>query len=249
VIIRKSPAEIETMREAGRITARALRLVGESVRAGVSTQELDEVAEAAIRAEGALPAFKGYHGFPATICASLNGEVVHGIPSRRRILVDGDVLSVDVGAIVEGYYGDSAKTFPVGVISDEAERLLDATRRSLDAGIAKARPGMRLYDISNAVQTVAEAAGFSVVREYVGHGIGRSMHEEPQIPNYGPAGKGPTLQEGMVLAIEPMINAGSPDVRSLDDGWTVVTLDGAYSAHFEHTVAIGPDGPLVLTVE
>jgi len=249
VIIRKSPAEIETMREAGRITARALRLVGESVRAGVSTQELDEVAEAAIRAEGALPAFKGYHGFPATICASLNGEVVHGIPSRRRILVDGDVLSVDVGAIVEGYYGDSARTFPVGTISDEAERLLDATRRSLDAGIAKARPGMRLYDISNAVQTVAEAAGFSVVREYVGHGIGRSMHEEPQIPNYGPAGKGPTLQEGMVLAIEPMINAGSPDVRSLDDGWTVVTLDGAYSAHFEHTVAIGPDGPLVLTVE
>jgi len=237
------------MREAGRITARALRLVGESVRAGVSTQELDEVAEAAIRAEGALPAFKGYHGFPATICASLNGEVVHGIPSRRRILVDGDVLSVDVGAIVEGYYGDSARTFPVGTISDEAERLLDATRRSLDAGIAKARPGMRLYDISNAVQTVAEAAGFSVVREYVGHGIGRSMHEEPQIPNYGPAGKGPTLQEGMVLAIEPMINAGSPDVRSLDDGWTVVTLDGAYSAHFEHTVAIGPDGPLVLTVE
>lgn len=249
MIIRKSPAEIETMREAGRITARALRLVGESVRAGVSTLELDEVAEAAIRAEGALPAFKGYHGFPATICASLNAEVVHGIPSRRRILVDGDVLSVDVGAIVEGYYGDSAKTFPVGPISDEAGRLLDATRRSLDAGIAKARPGMRLYDISNAVQTVAEAAGFSVVREYVGHGIGRSMHEEPQIPNYGPAGKGPTLQEGMVLAIEPMINAGSPDVRSLDDGWTVVTLDGAYSAHFEHTVAIGPDGPLVLTVE
>lgn len=237
------------MREAGRITARALRLVGEAVRAGVSTQELDEVAEAAIRAEGALPAFKGYHGFPATICASLNGEVVHGIPSPRRILVDGDVLSVDVGAIVEGYYGDSARTFPVGAISDEATRLLDATRRSLDAGIAKARPGMRLYDISNAVQTVAEAAGFSVVREYVGHGIGRSMHEEPQIPNYGSAGKGPTLQEGMVLAIEPMINAGSPDVRSLDDGWTVVTLDGAYSAHFEHTVAIGPDGPIVLTVE
>jgi len=249
VIIRKSPAEIETMKEAGRITARALRLVGDAIRVGASTQDLDQIAEEAIRAEGALPAFKGYHGFPATICASLNGEVVHGIPSRKRILADGDVLSVDVGAIVQGYYGDSAMTFPVGTVSDEVARLLDATRRALDAGIAKARPGMRLYDISNAVQTVAEAAGFSVVREYVGHGIGRSMHEEPQIPNYGPAGKGPTLQEGMVLAIEPMINAGSADVRSLDDGWTVVTLDGEYSAHFEHTVAIGSEGPVILTVE
>lgn len=249
MIIRKSSAEIETMREAGRITARALRLVGESVRPGITTQELDRIAEETIREAGALPAFKGYHGFPATICASINGEVVHGIPSRNRTLAEGDILSVDVGAIVEGYYGDSAMTFPVGQVSDEAKRLLDATRRSLDAGIAKARPGMRLYDISSAVQTVAEAAGFSVVREYVGHGIGRSMHEEPQIPNYGPAGKGPTLQEGMVLAIEPMINAGTADVRSLDDGWTVVTVDGAYSAHFEHTVAIGPDGPIVLTVE
>jgi len=249
VIIRKSAAEIETMREAGRITARALRLVGEAVAVGMSTQELDRIAEEAIRGQGALPAFKGYHGFPATICASLNGEVVHGIPSPNRMLSEGDVLSVDVGAIVNGYYGDSAMTFPVGAVSDEAARLLDVTRRSLDAGIAKARPGMRLYDISNAVQTVAEAAGFSVVREYVGHGIGRSMHEEPQIPNYGPAGKGPTLEEGMVLAIEPMINAGSAEVRSLDDGWTVVTVDGAYSAHFEHTVAIGPDGPIVLTTE
>jgi len=249
VIIRKSSGEIETMKEAGRITARALRLVGEAVRAGVSTGDLDQIAEEAIRGEGALPAFKGYHGFPATICASLNGEVVHGIPSDRRVLADGDILSVDVGAIVQGYYGDSAMTFPVGAVSDEASRLLDATRRSLEAGIAQARPGMRLYDISHAVQTVAEAAGFSVVREYVGHGIGRSMHEEPQIPNYGPAGKGPTLQEGMVLAIEPMINAGSADVRSLDDGWTVVTLDGAYSAHFEHTVAIGSDGPIILTLE
>lgn len=249
MIIRKSSAEIDTMREAGRITARALRLVGEAVAVGVSTAELDQIAEDAIRGEGAVPAFKGYHGFPATICASVNGEVVHGIPSPNRILSEGDVLSVDVGAIVNGYYGDSAVTFPVGVISGEAARLLDATRRSLDAGIAKARPGMRLYDISNAVQTVAEAAGFSVVREYVGHGIGRSMHEEPQIPNYGPAGKGPTLEEGMVLAIEPMINAGTADVRSLDDGWTVVTVDGAYSAHFEHTVAIGPDGPIILTIE
>lgn len=237
------------MREAGRVTARALRLVGESVRAGVTTLELDRIAEEVIRGAGALPAFKGYHGFPATICASINGEVVHGIPSANRVLADGDILSVDVGAIVDGYYGDSAMTFPVGEVSDEAKRLLDATRRSLEAGISKARPGMRLYDISNAVQTVAEGAGFSVVREYVGHGIGRSMHEEPQIPNYGPAGKGPTLQEGMVLAIEPMINAGTADVRSLDDGWTVVTVDGACSAHFEHTVAIGPDGPIILTME
>ncbi len=237
------------MREAGRITARALRLVGQAVRIGISTKELDQIAEAAIRDAGALPAFKGYHGFPATICASVNGEVVHGIPSAARVLSQGDILSVDVGAIIDGYYGDSASTFPVGVISQEATRLLDATSRSLDAGIAKMRAGMRLYDISSAIQTVAEAAGFSVVREYVGHGIGRSMHEDPQIPNYGPAGKGPTLREGMVFAIEPMINAGSPEVRSLDDGWTVVTVDGGYSAHFEHTVAIGPEGPVVLTME
>lgn len=249
MIIKKSSAEIEVMREAGRITARTLRLVGEAIQVGVSTQQLDEIAEEAIRSCGAVPAFKGYQGFPATICASLNGEVVHGIPSTKRVLSDGDILSVDVGAVVDGYFGDSAMTFPVGSISAEATRLLDVTRRSLEAGIAKARPGMRLYDISNAVQTVAEAAGFSVVREYVGHGIGRSMHEEPQIPNFGPAGKGPTLQEGMVLAIEPMINAGSAAVRSLDDGWTVVTVDGAYSAHFEHTVAIGPSGPIVLTQE
>lgn len=249
MIIRKSAAEIETMREAGRVTARALRLVGEAVAPGITTAELDSLAEELIRQAGAVPAFKGYHGFPATICASVNKEVVHGIPSRARVLTEGDILSVDVGAIVDGYYGDSAMTFPVGRVSAEAAALLDATRRSLEAGIAQARPGMRLYDISHAVQSVAEAAGFSVVREYVGHGIGRSMHEEPQIPNYGPAGKGPALQEGMVLAIEPMINAGSADVRSLDDGWTVVTDDGAYSAHFEHTVAIGPDGPIILTLE
>ena len=249
MIIRKSESEIEIMREAGRITARALRLVGEAVHPGVSTAELDEVAETAIREEGAEPGFKGYHGFPATICSSINHEVVHGIPSRSRILSEGDILSVDVGAIVDGYYGDSAMTFPAGGVSAEARRLLDVTSASLAAGIAKCVDGMRLYDISHAVQKVAEDAGFSVVREYVGHGIGRQMHEEPQVPNFGPAGTGPTLKEGMVLAIEPMINAGEAAVHGLDDGWTVVTEDSSLSAHFEHTIAIGPEGPDVLTLE
>ena len=248
MIIRKSKAEIETMKEAGRITARALRLIGDAVRPGVTTAELDELAEIAIREEGAAPAFKGYHGFPGTICASINDEVVHGIPSDR-VLVEGDIFSVDVGAIVDGYYGDSAITFPVGSISDEAKKLLDATATSLQAGIAKCVPGMRLFDISNAVQEVAETAGFSIVREYVGHGIGREMHEEPQTPNFGPAGKGPLLQEGMVLAIEPMVNAGEAPVRSLDDGWTVVTQDASLSAHFEHTIAVTEAGPIVLTSE
>lgn len=248
MIIRKSSAEIGIMREAGRITARALRSVGEAVRPGVTTGELDAIAEDVIHSAGALPAFKGYQGFPATICASLNEQVVHGIPGERR-LAEGDILSVDVGAIVDGYYGDSAYTFAVGAVSDEATRLMDATRAALEAGMARCVPGMRLYDISNAVQHVAEGAGFSIVREYVGHGIGRAMHEEPQIPNFGPAGKGPTLKPGMVLAIEPMVNAGGAAVRSLDDGWTVVTQDMRPSAHFEHTVAVIDDGPYVLTVE
>lgn len=249
MIIRKSSTEIEIMREAGRVTARALRLVGQRVAPGVSTAELDAIAEESIREAGALPAFKGYHGFPATICASVNSEVVHGIPSAGRVLREGDILSVDVGAVVEGYYGDSAMTFPVGTVSSDATALLEATARSLEAGISRARPGMRLYDISSAVQSVAEAAGFSVVREYVGHGIGRSMHEEPQIPNFGQAGKGPTLEQGMVFAIEPMVNAGAAAVHGLEDGWTVVTSDGSLSAHFEHTVAITAEGPVVLTVE
>lgn len=248
MIIRKSSAEIGIMREAGRITARALRSVGEAVRPGVTTGELDAIAEDVVHSAGALPAFKGYQGFPATICASLNEQVVHGIPGERR-LAEGDILSVDVGAIVDGYYGDSAYTFAVGAVSDEATRLMDATRAALEAGMARCVPGMRLYDISNAVQNVAEGAGFSIVREYVGHGIGRAMHEEPQIPNFGPAGKGPTLKPGMVLAIEPMVNAGGAAVRSLDDGWTVVTQDMRPSAHFEHTVAVTDDGPYVLTVE
>ena len=248
MIIQKSQAELSLMGEAGRITARALRLVGEHVRPGVTTGELDSVAEQAIREEGAVPAFLGYHGFPASICASLNSQVVHGIPGKTR-LREGDIISIDIGAVHEGYYGDSARTFAVGEVSELAKALMDATERSLFAGIALCEPGRHLYDISSAVQTVAEGAGFSVVREYVGHGIGQAMHEEPNVPNYGPAGKGPLLKEGMVFAIEPMVNAGGAAVESLDDGWTVVTQDGSLSAHFEHTVAITPSGPLVLTVE
>jgi methionyl aminopeptidase len=238
MIVRKSPAEIEIMREAGRVSALALRVAGEAVGVGVTTAELDRIAEDAIRAEGGVPAFKGYHGFPATLCTSVNEQVVHGIPGPRK-LRDG---------VIDGYYGDNARTFAVGDVATRTLRLMEVTRQSLEAGIAKCRVGMRLYDISAAVQRVAEAAGFSVVREYVGHGIGRQMHEEPQVPNYGPAGKGPTLQPGMVLAIEPMINEGGASVHQLDDGWTVVTTDGKPSAHFEHTVAITVEGPMVLTL-
>ncbi len=248
MIITKSPAELEFMREAGRVTAAALVAVAAAVRPGVTTGELDELAERVIREAGAVPAFKGYHGFPGTLCTSIDEQVVHGIPGER-VLREGEILSVDCGAIVEGYYGDSAMTFPVGKVSGQARRLLAVTRASLEAGIARCVPGMRLHDISAAIQAVAESAGFSVVREYVGHGIGRSMHEDPQVPNYGQAGTGPTLKPGMVLAIEPMINAGAADVRPLDDGWTVVTADGALSAHFEHTVAVTEAGPLILTLE
>lgn len=248
MIVLKTPVEIEVMREAGRVTATALRLVGEAIMPGITTRELDTIAEEYIRSEKAKPAFLGYHGFPATLCTSINDQVVHGIPGST-VLREGDVVSVDCGAVIDGYFGDAALTFPVGAISADATALLDATRRSLDAGIAKARPNMRLYDIGSAVQQVAEGAGFSVVREYVGHGIGRAMHEDPQIPNFGQAGKGPQLKPGMVFAIEPMINAGGYEVRSLTDGWTVVTVDGAMSAHFEHTVAITDDGPVILTCE
>lgn len=236
------------MREAGRITARALNAVGRAVRPGVTTKELDDVAVAVIEEAGAKAAFLGYHGFPATICSSINDQVVHGIPGPTR-LVQGDIVSIDVGAIVDGYYGDSARTFPVGDVSESTAGLLDATERGLRAGIEQCVPGHRLFDVGAAVQAVAEGAGFSVVREYVGHGIGREMHEEPQVPNYGTPGKGPTLLSGMVIAIEPMVNAGRAGVRQLDDGWTVVTADGSVSAHFEHTVAITDDGPLVLTLE
>lgn len=248
MIVRKSSAELEVMREAGRITAKALRMVGAAVAPGVTTAELDAVAAEVISGEGALAAFKGYHGFPASVCTSFNNEVVHGIPGRRR-LREGDILSVDIGAIVEGYHGDAAMTFGVGAVSKEAARLLEVTRRSLDAAITQCREGMRLNDIGHAVQSLVEREGFSVVREYVGHGIGREMHEEPQVPNYGQAGTGPTLKAGMVFAIEPMVNAGEAAVKSLDDGWTVVTADGSLSAHFEHTVAVTAEGPAILTLE
>jgi len=249
VIVRKSAAEIETMREAGRVSARALRVVGDAVVPGVTTAELDEIAETVIREAGGVPAFKGYHGFPKTLCTSVNSQVVHGIPSALVRLIVGDVLSVDVGAIVDGYYGDNARTFAVGSVSEEAQRLLATTEASLAAGIAECRVGNHLFDIGAAIQGVAEAAGFGVVREYVGHGIGRNMHEDPNVPNYGQRGKGPRLERGMVLAIEPMVNAGTAAVDALPDGWTVVTRDGSLSAHFEHTVAITDDGPVILTVE
>jgi len=237
------------MREAGRVSARALRMVGEAVAPGVTTAELDELAETIIREANGVPAFKGYHGFPKTLCTSVGCQVVHGIPSALTRLLEGQILSVDVGAIVDGYYGDNACTFAVGTISEEAQRLLDATRASLAAGIAASICGNHLFDIGAAVQAVAEEAGFSIVREYVGHGIGRAMHEDPNVPNYGTPGKGPLLAAGMVLAIEPMVNAGLAAVESLPDGWTVVTRDGSLSAHFEHTVAITENGPLILTAE
>lgn len=249
MIVRKSATEIEFMAEAGRVSALVLRSVGDAVRVGITTEELDQLAESVIREAGGVPAFKGYHGFPRTLCTSVNSQVVHGIPSSLVTLLDGDILSVDVGAIVGGYYGDNARTFAVGTVDESAARLLRATEDSLMAGIAQCVPGRRLFDIGHAVQGVAEGAGFSVVREYVGHGIGRNMHEDPNVPNYGAAGKGPVLETGMVLAIEPMINAGSHEVESLPDGWTVVTRDGRLSAHFEHTVAITEHGPLILTVE
>jgi methionyl aminopeptidase len=249
VIDRKSDRELDAMREAGRITACALRQVGEAIEPGVTTSELDSIAERAIRGEGAEPAFKGYHGFPASICASRNHEVVHGIPEGEKPLAEGDILSVDVGAVIDGYHGDAAMTFAVGAIDPSVAMLLETTKLALEAGISKCRPDMRLYDISSAVQVVAEQAGFSVVREYVGHGIGRQMHEEPQIPNFGQAGTGPALRSGMVFAIEPMVNAGSAAVRQLQDGWTVVTEDGMPSAHFEHTVAVTDEAPEILTKE
>ena len=247
MIIRKSPAELEKMRRAGRITARARERVVAAVRPGVTTGALDRIAEEAIREEGAVPSFKGYRGFPASICASVNQEVVHGIPGSRA-LRRGDLLSIDVGAIWEGFHGDSAVTVAVGEPpSDEAEKLIRVTEESLEAAVSQVRPGGRLSDIGHAIQQVVEGAGFSVVREYVGHGIGRSLHEDPPIPNYGPPGRGPELGPGLVVAVEPMVVVGEWPTRLLADGWTVVTADGTLSAHFEHTIAVTEDGPEVLT--
>ncbi|CAM3497583.1 type I methionyl aminopeptidase [Hydrogenibacillus schlegelii] len=247
MIVLKSPAELDKMRTAGRIVAEVLRALERKIEPGITTLELDRIAERLIRSFGAVPSFKGYQGYPANICTSVNEALVHGIPSERR-LAEGDILSIDVGVFYDGYHGDGAWTYPVGEIDEADRHLLEVTRRALFAGIAKAVPGGRLSDISHAVQTVVEAAGLHVVREYVGHGIGRALHEAPQLPNYGPPGRGPLLRPGMVLAIEPMVNQVSRFVRTLSDGWTVVTVDGGRAAHFEHTVAITESGPEILTL-
>jgi methionyl aminopeptidase len=246
MIIRKSPDELERMARAGRIVADTLALVGEHARPGVTTGELDELAEEFIAGQGGYPTFKGYRGYPAATCISPNSMIVHGIPGRYE-LSEGDVLSVDVGVTLDGFVADSAFTFPIGEISDEAERLLEAGQAALTAGIEQCQAGNRLSDISHAVQQATESAGFSVVRSLVGHGVGRSMHEDPQIPNYGQPGRGPVLAEGMTFAIEPMINAGGPDIVVHDDEWSISTADGSLSAHFEHTVAVTATGPRILT--
>ena len=244
----KSPPEIERIRASGRVVAEVLEAMSERVRPGITTGELDAIAEEIIRSHaGARPAFKGYGGFPASICASVNEEVVHGIPSPDRALAEGDIIGIDVGVLMNGYHADAARTFPVGEPGEETGRLLETTRAALAAGIEAAQPGGRLGDISAAIQEVVEAAGFSVVRELVGHGIGQHLHEDPQVPNFGTAGRGLLLDEGLVIAIEPMVNVGDCRVRTLEDAWTIVTVDGGRSAHFEHTVAITAEGPEVLT--
>jgi methionyl aminopeptidase len=248
MITLKSPREIDIMARAGRIVGGVLAMMGKLVRPGVTTEALDAAAEAFIRGHaGATPSFKGLYGFPKTLCTSIDQEIVHGIPSHKRALAEGSILSVDVGVQLEGLHADSAATFPVGRIDAETERLLRVTQECLVAGIAAARVGNHVGDIGHAVQQVAEGAGYGVVRELVGHGIGTRFHEEPQVPNYGAPRRGPRLLEGMTLAIEPMITVGDPATRTLSDKWTVVTADGSRSAHFEHTVAITADGPRILT--
>lgn len=246
MIICKSETELGFMREAGRIVAETHRLMAEAIEPGITTGELDQIADKYIRSQKALPSFKDYNGFPSSICASVNEELVHGFPGKRK-LQEGDIVTLDIGAEFRGYHGDSAWTFPVGNISDEAKRLLEVTEGSLYAGLALVKPDVRLYTISHAIQRFIEDAGYSVVREYVGHGIGAKLHEEPQIPNYGIPDRGPRLKPGMVLAIEPMVNVGKRYVRTLEDNWTVVTVDGSLCAHFEHTVAVTPDGLEIFT--
>jgi methionyl aminopeptidase len=246
VIIKKSPEEIEKMAAAGAVQVAALDLVAGKIRPGVSTEELDDAAERFIRSQGATPTFKGYRGFPGSICASPNSMVVHGIPGRYR-LERGDILSVDIGVTLDGWVADAARTFPVGDVSPLAENLLSATEQALGAGVEQCRAGKRMGDVSHAIQRVAEGAGLAVVRSLVGHGVGKSMHEDPQVPNYGSAGKGPMLEEGMVLAIEPMTTAGRPSVRVAGDGWAIFSQDDSLAAHFEFTVAITGEGPRVLT--
>lgn len=246
MIILKSSKEIEIMKKAGRVVAEVHEKLKQAIQPGITTGELDRIAEEYILKSGASPAFKGYQGFPASICTSINEEVVHGIPGSR-ILIEGDLISIDIGAVVDGYYGDAAQTHPVGEITQEEERLIQVTKQSFYEGIKFAKEGYRLSDISNAIQVYVESNGFSVVRDYVGHGIGQNLHEDPPVPNYGKPGKGPRLKAGMLLAIEPMVNIGTYHVQTLENNWTVVTLDGKASAHYENTIAITPKEPEILT--
>ncbi|WP_089946047.1 type I methionyl aminopeptidase [Candidatus Entotheonella palauensis] len=247
MIIYRSPKEIEKIRKSCELVAKTVKHLLPMVESGVSTADLDRAAEAYIRRGGGKPAFKVYRGFPATLCTSINAEVVHGIPSKTRKLKDGDIIGIDCGAIVDGYYGDHAMTIAVGTISAAGKKLLDMTREALEVGIAQAKVGNRLSDISHAIQAYGESHGYGVVKAFVGHGIGTALHEEPQVPNFGPPGRGPRLREGMVLALEPMLNVGTSDVSILSDNWTVVTADGELSAHFEHTVAVSENGGIVLS--
>lgn len=247
MIVLKNGRELKIMREACRISAEALKLAGNAVEPGVTTAELDRIAEKYILSQGAVPNFKNYNGYPATACISINNEVIHGIPSKKRVIKAGDIVSIDLGAKFEGYHGDNAATFACGAISDEAKRLMDTTRASLYEGIAAAVSGGRLGDIGAAIQQYVEKRGYSVVRQFVGHGIGTQLHEAPEVPNFGTHGRGIRLMPGMTLAIEPMINMGHYDVKVMPDGWTVLTKDGSLSAHFEHTIVITPDGPQILT--
>lgn len=248
VVTLKSAGEIERMRASGKVVAAVLDAIGAEIRPGIATVELDRLAESIIRGyEGARPAFKGYGGFPASICASVNEEVVHGIPSESRRLESGDIVGIDVGVLMDGYHADAARTFAVGEVSEETSRLLEVTQAALEAGIDAAHARARLGDVSAAIQSVAESAGFSIVRDLVGHGIGQHLHEDPQVPNFGVEGRGLELEAGLVIAIEPMVNLGGGEVRTLEDAWTIVTIDSSLSAHFEHTVAITENGPRVLT--
>jgi methionyl aminopeptidase len=246
-IVCKSSSEIEKMRRSGRMVREVLDSVREAVAPGVTTMDLERVAERKIKELGAKPAFKGYYDYPCVLCTSINDEIVHGIPSERRVLKTGDIVSIDTGVVLDGFYGDSAITVPVGELSPELQKLLDVTRESLYRGIEAARIGNTIGDVGAAVQKLVEANGFSVVREFVGHGIGTKLHEDPQVPNYGAPGSGPRLRDGMVLAIEPMVNVGEPETRLLNDKWTAVTKDGSWSAHFEHCVAVTKNGPVILT--
>ncbi|MBE6732378.1 MAG: type I methionyl aminopeptidase [Ruminococcaceae bacterium] len=248
MVVLKTGRELQIMREACRISAGALKLIGSAVEPGVTTAELDRLAEQYILKQGAKPNFKNYQGYPATACISINNEVIHGIPSEKRKLVNGDIVSVDLGAEFNGYHGDNAATFAVGDVSSDAKRLMDTTRESLYEGIKAACAGSRIGDISYAIQKYVEARGYSVVRQFVGHGIGTKLHEAPEVPNFGTAGRGIRLLPGMTLAIEPMVNLGGYDVKVMPDGWTVLTRDGSLSAHFEHTIAITSDGPQIMTI-